>query len=131
MIIDVMILFNAEIDAGGQAILVSHNIVKCMDQDKPAFLYENVHKILRDDLNFSGVVIIDDLAMDAVKTYVENGNAAVQAVLAGNDMIISFDFASQKREVLNSVNDEKISVDLIVIAVRKILSLKCDYKIIT
>lgn len=102
-----------------------------MDQDKPAFLYENVHKILRDDLNFSGVVIIDDLAMDAVKTYVENGNAAVQAVLAGNDMIISFDFALQKREVLNAVNDEKISVDLIVIAVRKILSLKCDYKIIT
>jgi len=46
-------------------------------------------------------------------------------------MIISFDFASQKREVLNAVNDEKISVDLIVIAVRKILSLKYDYEIIT
>lgn len=58
-------------------------------------------------------------------------DAAVQAVLDGNDMIISFDFALQKREVLNAVNDEKISVDLIVIAVRKILSLKCDYKIIT
>lgn len=58
-------------------------------------------------------------------------DAAVQAVLAGNDMIIPFDFASQKREVLNAVNDEKISVDLIVIAVRKILSLKYDYKIIT
>lgn len=58
-------------------------------------------------------------------------DAAVQAVLAGNDMIISFDFASQKREVLNAVNDEKISVDLIVIAVRKILSLKYDYEIIT
>ena len=36
-----MILFNAEIDAGGPTILVSHNIVKCMDQDKPASLSEN------------------------------------------------------------------------------------------
>lgn len=123
--------FKAGIDAGGPTILVSHNIVKCMDQDKPASLSENVHKILRDDLNFSGVVITDDLAMDAVKTYVENGNAAVQAVLAGNDMIISSDFASQKREVLNAVNDGKISVDLIDIAVRRILALKYAYKIIT
>lgn len=123
--------FKAGIDAGGPTILVSHNIVKCMDQDKPASLSENVHKILRDDLNFSGVVITDDLAMDAVKTYVENGNAAVQAVLAGNDMIISSDFASQKREVLNAINDGKISVDLIDIAVRRILALKYAYKIIT
>lgn len=102
-----------------------------MDQDKPASLSENVHKILRDDLNFSGVVITDDLAIDAVKTYVENENVAVQAVLAGNDMIISSDFASQKREVLNAVNDGKISVDLIDIAVRRILALKYAYKIIT
>lgn len=123
--------FKAGIDAGGPTILVSHNIVKCMDQDKPASLSENVHKILRDDLNFSGVVITDDLAIDAVKTYVENENVAVQAVLAGNDMIISSDFASQKREVLNAVNDGKISVDLIDIAVRRILALKYAYKIIT
>ena len=38
----------------------------------PASLSKNVHEILRNKLNFTGVVITDDLAMDAVKKYAEN-----------------------------------------------------------
>ena len=80
--------FEKGIEAGAPCILVSHNIVKCIDEDKPASLSENTIKILREELKFSGIIMTDDLAMDAVKSYVENGEAAVQAVLAGNDMII-------------------------------------------
>ena len=68
----------------------------------------------------------DDLAMDAVKSYVENGEAAVQAVLAGNDMIISSDFETQRNEVINAVKDGKISEETINNAVRRILA--CKYK---
>src|SRR5699024_3252097 len=72
--------FESGIKAGGPCILVSHNIVKSMDKNYPASLSKNVHNILRENLNFSGVIMTDDLAMDAVKAYVENGEAAVQAV---------------------------------------------------
>ena len=122
--------FKSGIEAGGPCILVSHNIVKSMDENKPASLSENVHKILREDLNFSGIVMTDDLAMDAVKSYVENGEAAVQAVLAGNDMIISSDFASQKQEILKAIKEKKINEDIINKAVRRILSMKIAYGII-
>ena len=122
--------FKAGIEAKGPTILVSHNIVKCMDENKPASLSENVHKILREDLGFSGIIMTDDLAMDAVKTYVENGEAAVQAVLAGNDMIISSDFTKQKNEVVQAVNDGRISQDIIDKAVKRILAWKYAYKII-
>ena len=122
--------FKSGIETDGPTILVSHNIVKCMDAEKPASLSENVHNILREDLDFSGIVMTDDLAMDAVKTYVENGQAAVQAVIAGNDMIISSDFAKQKQEVVTAVNNGKISQDKIDIAVRRILAWKYAYKII-
>ena len=72
----------------------------------------------------------DDLAMDAVKSYVENGEAAVQAVLAGNDMIISSNFAEQKQEILNAIKNKKISEDIINKAVKRILAFKYAYNII-
>ena len=122
--------FESGIEANGPTILVSHNIVKCMDAEKPASLSQNVHNILRENLKFSGIIITDDLAMDAVKTYVENGEAAVQAVIAGNDMIISSDFAKQKAEVVTAVNNGKISENVINTAVRRILAWKYAYKII-
>ena len=122
--------FKSGIEAGGPCILVSHNIVKSMDENKPSSLSKNVHKILREDLNFSGIVMTDDLAMDAVKSYVENGEAAVQAVLAGNDMIISSDFVSQKQEILKAIKEKKINEDIINKAVRRILSMKIAYGII-
>lgn len=108
-------------------ILVNHNIVNCMDSSMPASLSENVHRILRDDLGFSGLIITDDLAMGAVKSYVTNGEAAVQAVLAGNDMIISSDFKSQSREVIDAVKIGKISEETINNAVRRILACKYYY----
>ena len=49
--------FESGIEAKGPCILVSHNIVKSMDENYPASLSENVHKILREDLNFSGIII--------------------------------------------------------------------------
>lgn len=122
--------FISGIEANAPTILVSHNIVNCMDSTKPASLSENVHKILREDLGFTGLIITDDLAMDAVKTYVNNGEAAVQAVLAGNDMIISSTFVTQKQEVLAAVENGIISEDIIDAAVKRILACKYYYGII-
>ena len=101
-----------------------------MDKSKPASLSENVHNILRNELGFSGIIMTDDLAMDAVKQYVENGDAATQAVLAGNDLIISSDFANQRNEVLQAVKDGTIEEDTINNAVKRILAWKMTYGIV-
>ena len=122
--------FKEGIKEGAPAILVSHNIVECMDASMPASLSSNVHNVLREKLEFTGLIITDDLAMDAVKEYVENGNAATQAVLAGNDLIISSDFANQKSEVMESIKKGDISEDIIDTAVRRVLAWKICYGII-
>ena len=122
--------FKSGIEAKGPTVLVSHNVINAMDKNLPASLSKNVHDILRNDLGFTGIIITDDLAMDAVKSYVENGEAAVQAVLAGNDIIISSNFKKQRDEVLNAVRQEKIPEELINTAVRRILACKYAYGII-
>ena len=61
--------FQAGIEAGAPFVLVSHNIVNCMDPELPASLSPAVHKILRENCGFEGLAITDDLAMEAVKEY--------------------------------------------------------------
>lgn len=122
--------FKSGISAGAPTIMVSHNIVKCMDPNLPASLSPEVHKILREELGFSGLIITDDLAMDAVKDYVSNGEAAVKAVQSGNDVIITSDFKNQKQQVLNAISRGEISEETVDTAVRRILACKLAYGII-
>ena len=116
--------FKAGIEAGVPSILVSHNIVKSMDSDYPSSLSEKVISKLRNNLHFTGIIMTDDLAMDAVKSYVENGEAATLAIQAGNDMIITSDFKAMYEEVLNSVKNNKIEEDTINKAVLRIIAWK-------
>ena len=85
--------FLAGMAAGGDtaAVLVSHNIAECMDPDLPASLSPAVHDILRNHLSFDGVVMTDDLAMDAVSAYAQDGAVAVMALQAGNDLVLTTD----------------------------------------
>lgn len=116
--------FKAGIKAGVQSVLVSHNIVECMDDKKPASISKNVHDILRNELGFTGVIMTDDLAMDGIKEYATNESAAVLAIKAGNDMIISSDLAFQKEEVLNAVKNGIIDEETINNSVKRIIAWK-------
>ena len=100
--------FEAGIESGAQSVLVSHNVVNCMDADRPASLSAEVHRILREELGFDGVILTDDLIMDAIRDYTGGENAAVLAVQAGNDMLTSSDFVTQYNAVLAAVQDGTI-----------------------
>ena len=100
--------FSAGIAAGAPFVLVSHNIVNCMDASLPASLSPKVHEILRGTLGFDGVVVTDDLAMDAVKAYAQDGRVAVLALQAGNDMIVTTDYRTQIPQVIDAVRSGEI-----------------------
>ena len=95
--------FSAGIAAGAPFVLVSHNIVNCMDDTLPASLSPKVHEVLRGTLGFDGLIVTDDLAMDAVRSYAQNGSAAVLALRAGNDMIVTTDYQEQIPQVISAV----------------------------
>ena len=105
--------FETGIDAGAQSVLVSHNIIACMDAALPASLSPAVHDILRDELGFECVIMTDDLIMEAITDYTGGENAAVLAVQAGNDMLVSSDFVTQYNAVLAAVQDGTISQERI------------------
>lgn len=116
--------FIAGIEENVPCILVSHNIMMSVDNTYPSTLSEKVIKELRDTLGFTGIIITDDLSMDAVKKYVEDSSAATLAVNAGNDMLITSDFISMKNEVLNSLKEGIIKEETINKAVTRIIAWK-------
>ena len=85
------------------------SIVECMDGAYPASLSAKVHTLLRDTLGFTGVIVTDDLAMDAVKAYAQDGSAAVLAIQAGNDMIVTTDYQTQIPQVIAAVQSGEIA----------------------
>jgi len=116
--------FAAGVAAGAEFVLVSHNVVACMDDALPASLSPAVHAVLRSALGFDGVILTDDLAMGAVAAYAKDGSAAVLAVLAGNDMLVTTDYKTQIPQVLAAVADGTVPPDTLDAAVLRVLRTK-------
>lgn len=122
--------FESGISAGADCVLVSHNIVSCMDSEMPASLSKPIHDILRNNLNFTGVIMTDDLVMQGIQQFTDGENAAVMAVLAGNDMIICEDYEGAVKAIVNAVNNGQISEEQIDKSVHRIMKWKSDLDLI-
>lgn len=116
--------FAAGIDAGCGAIMVSHTIVQALDPELPASLSPAVHQYLREVLGFEGVILTDDLVMQAITDSYGAGEAAVLAVLAGNDLLCSTDYITQYDTVLAAVQEGRIHAETLDSAVRNVLKWK-------
>lgn len=122
--------FQAGIRAGAGAVMVSHNIVTCLDADAPASLSSAVHEYLREKLAFDGVILTDALDMGAIQNDIDSGTAAVRAVLAGNDLLCCTDFETIIPSLLDAVNEGTILLETIDQAVLRILHWKLELGIL-
>ena len=122
--------FAAGIAAGADAILVSHTIVEALDPEFPASLSPAVHAYLRTTMGFEGVILTDDLVMQAITDAYGAGEAAVLAVLAGNDLLCSTEYPVQYEAVLAAVLEGRIGIDMLNDAVRNILEWKIELGLI-
>ena len=113
--------FEAGIEEGAEAVLVSHNIVNSIDNENPASLSFLIHNLLRGRLGFGGIIMTDDLAMGATN---DIENSTVKAILSGNDLIIVTDYAKSIKEIKEAINNNLISEKLIDRIALKIISFK-------
>ena len=125
-----LIPFAAGIDAGADAILVSHTIVEALDLQTPESLPPGVHQYLRGEMGFDGVILTDDLVMQAITDQYGPGEAAVLAVLAGNDLLCSTDYRIQYDAVYAAVLDGRIDIHVLNRAVRNVLKWKAELGLI-
>lgn len=119
-----LVPFRSGIDAGCGAILVSHTIVKALDDTLPASLSPAVIGYLRSEMGFDGVVMTDDLVMEAITDHYGAGEAAVLAVLAGNDLLCASEYVTQYEAVLAAAQTGRIPMVRIDEALYRVLRWK-------
>lgn len=112
-------------------IMVSHNVVKAFDGRNTASMSRKVHRYLREEMKFDGIIITDGLGMrGVVNKYGSDEEVAVRAVIAGNDMLCTPYGKTSLYAIRNAVNDGDISEKRIDDSVRRILKVKLKYQII-
>lgn len=102
--------FEKGIQAGAEAILVSHNTVHSLDGNNPASLSPSVHNLLRNDLKFTGIIMTDDLSMGATSSI---DDVVVKAILAGNDLIITSKTEEGIQSVMKAIDEGRLSESVI------------------
>lgn len=125
-----LIPFQSGIKAGCDAIMVSHVYINALDRNTPATLSPAVHQYMRDNMNFEGVIVTDDLVMQAITDVYGAGESAVLAILAGNDLLCSTEYQIQYEAVLNAVKAGRISEEIINASVMRILLWKTNLGLI-
>ncbi|HKC66754.1 MAG TPA: glycoside hydrolase family 3 N-terminal domain-containing protein [Bacteroidia bacterium] len=115
-------------DRGLGSIMVAHLFIPQLDTTKnlPSTLSKNiVQKLLKERMNFKGLVFTDALNMKGAADYNKPGMLDTKALLAGNDMLLfSEDVPKAMEEIKKAIANNEITQDEIDARCKKILKVK-------
>ena len=123
--------FQAGIDAGSSMVMFGHLAFPAVDP-LPSSLSHLWHKILREQLGFTGVIITDDMTMlehSHLPEYENRANNAVLALAAGNDVLLyvpgaDFDSGAIVSAVVTAVQTGQLSEADIDDSARRVMTLR-------
>ncbi|WP_068617672.1 glycoside hydrolase family 3 protein [Paenibacillus tuaregi] len=126
-----LVPFHKAARAGAEAIMTAHVGVPVLTGGKPVpatLSPEILTGLLREELDFNGLVVTDCMEMDAVTQGIGVGEAVVRAVLAGSDLhLVSHIYQSQLEAVAaleRAVAEGRLTEERIDASVKRILYLK-------
>jgi len=121
--------FHYAIAHGLASLMTAHVVYPALDAQWPATLSPTILTgLLREQWGFDGVVVTDDLEMRAIADHHGIGEAAVQAFLAGADLLLICRDREQAvtamEAVRRAVEDGTIPKDRLDVSVHRIVQLK-------
>ena len=120
--------FKEAIENGIKNIMTAHIIFKEVDKDNPSTISKKILDILRNDLNYKGLITSDCMEMDAISKGITTSEGAIKGLKAGNDLILVGHTEEKQKETLEnikkSIEDNKISIKEIDDKVERILKYK-------
>ena len=101
-----LVPFRAAMRAGVDAIMTAHIEFAAVDPGAPATLSPTViDGLLRCEMGYTGVVISDDLEMDAITRHHDIAHAAIRAVAAGVDLVLCCSNPDRQHAILDALDD--------------------------
>ncbi len=104
--------FKKAIDLGAAAVMVGHLVAESIDPQYPASLSKKViHGYLREKLEFGGLIVTDALDMGALGGPAKIHESAVNALIAGANLLCFSGMGDQSEFVLTSFESIKVAVE--------------------
>ncbi len=123
-----LVPFRAAIAAGVTGVMTAHIALPCIEGPDPfpATLSRQIMTgLLRDSLNFHGIVVTDALTMGAIVSKFGAGESAVRAFLAGSDLLLMpTDIPDAVDAMVAAVDSGRIPMARLDASVHRVLALK-------
>ncbi|MGB0910041.1 MAG: beta-N-acetylhexosaminidase [Nitrospirales bacterium] len=121
--------FRSAIAHGLMTMMSAHIHYPALDDTVPATLSHPIMTtLLRDELGFSGVILSDDLEMNAIAEHSSMGEAAVRSIQAGVDLILICHQQPRQAEAIEAIEEAiregDISMDRLEASLSRIAALK-------
>jgi beta-glucosidase-like glycosyl hydrolase/CubicO group peptidase (beta-lactamase class C family) len=110
------------------SMMVAHLHVPALDErdNRPTTLsYNTVTRLLKEGMNYEGLIFTDGLGMEGVRKYFADGEVEAEALLAGNDvLLLPQDVAAAVSRIKTYLAEGKLSWEELEKSVKKILIAK-------
>jgi beta-glucosidase-like glycosyl hydrolase len=117
--------------AGIGSVMIAHLAIPAIDNtpNKPTSIsYKNVTELMRNKMGYQGLTFTDALEMQGVKKFYPDGEASVQSIIAGNDMLcLPGDVPISISKIKEAIKEKKLSWADIETHCRKVLAAKYQY----
>jgi beta-glucosidase-like glycosyl hydrolase/CubicO group peptidase (beta-lactamase class C family) len=125
--------FKELFNAGVGSVMIAHLYIPAIDNtpnQATSLSKQAVTKLLRKKLHYNGISFTDALEMKGVSKFYPDGDAAVQSLIAGNDMLcLPGDVAASLAKINEAINSKKIKWKDIDARVKKVLYAKYQYRL--
>jgi len=120
--------FKELIKAGAPAVMVAHMNIPSLDDtpNMPSSISKKVvTDLLRNELGFKGLAVTDAMDMKGVKKFFPNGEADVQAIIAGHDLLEVSENSKRAIDlILKAIEEGRIAQADIDARVKRVLAAK-------
>lgn len=120
--------FKELIKAGAPAVMVAHMNIPSLDDtpNMPSSISKKVvTDLLRNELGFKGLTVTDAMDMKGVKKFFPNGEADVQAIIAGHDLLEVSENSKRAIDlILKAIEEGRIAQADIDARVKRVLAAK-------
>ena len=123
--------FRALFNAGVGSVMIAHLYIPAIDNtpnQATSLSYKNVTQLLRKQLHYQGISFTDALEMKGVAKFYPDGEASVQSLIAGNDMLcLPGDVALSIAKIREAIGQKKLKWKEIDARVKRVLYAKYQY----
>jgi beta-N-acetylhexosaminidase len=127
--------FRKIFDAGIGSVMLAHLYIPAIDKTPnraTSLSPANINELMRKQLNYEGLTFTDALEMQGVKKFFPNGEASVQSLIAGNDMLcLPENVPSAIKKIKEAIKQKKLSWADIELHCKKVLMAKYEYGLTT